>query len=85
MCDLLGKPANLGVTRRITTSIRVASSDFETRRLLRQSARHQRERVPGTGPMLVPSQPRYQGYPLSKPGIESAQIFTGRRRLSAKG
>jgi hypothetical protein len=35
--------------------------------------------------MLVPSLQRYQAYPLSKPGIESARIFTGRRRLSAEG
>src|SRR5438552_7451579 len=51
-------------------SIRAVSSDFEARRLLRQSARHQRQRVPGTGPMLVPSLQRYQAYPLSKPGID---------------
>ena len=49
------------------------------------TARHQRQRAPGTGPMLVPSLQRYQAYPLSKPGIESARIFTGRRRLSAEG
>jgi hypothetical protein len=36
-------------------SIRAGSSDFEARRPLRQSARHRRERAPGTGPMLVPS------------------------------
>jgi hypothetical protein len=58
-----------GVTAGITTSIRAAASDFEARRLLRQTARHRRERVPGTGPMLVPSLPRYQACPLSKPGI----------------
>src|SRR2546430_11524577 len=29
-------------------SIRAASSNFEARRLLRQSARHQRQRAPGT-------------------------------------
>ena len=74
-----------GFNGRITTSIRAASSDFEARRLLRQSARHRRQRAPGTGPMLVPSLQRYQAYPLSKPGIESARIFTGRRRLSAEG
>ena len=51
-------------------SIRAASSDFETRRLLRQSARHRRERAPGTDPMLVPSLHWYQAYPLSKPGID---------------
>ena len=51
-------------------SIRAASSDFEARRLLRQSARHRRERAPGTGPMLVPSLQRYQACPLSKPRID---------------
>ena len=54
----------------ITTSIRVAFSDFEARRLLRRSARHRRQRAPGTGPMLVPSQPRYQAYLLLKPEID---------------
>src|SRR5947207_3327124 len=49
--------------------IRAAYSDFEARRLLRQSARHRRESAPGTGPMLVPSLQRYQACPLSKPGI----------------
>jgi len=32
--------------------MRAASSDFEVCRLLRKTARHQRERAPGTGPML---------------------------------
>src|SRR5205807_5152105 len=50
-------------------SIRAASSDFEARRLLRQNARHRRQRAPGTGPMLVPSLQRYQACPLSKPGV----------------
>jgi hypothetical protein len=45
-------------------------SDFEARRLLRQNARHRRERAPGTGPMLVSSLRRYQAVPLSKPGID---------------
>ena len=54
----------------ITTSIRAALSDFEALRLLLRSARHQRERAPGTGPMLVPSLPRYQACSLSKPGID---------------
>src|SRR6266516_8163364 len=54
----------------ITTSIRAAASDFEARRLLRQSARHRRERAPGRGPMLVPSLQRYRACPLSKPGID---------------
>ena len=40
------------------------------RRLLRKTARHRRERAPGTGPMLVPSLRRYQACPLSKPGID---------------
>src|SRR5205807_441230 len=53
-----------------TTSIRAAASDFEARRLLRQSARHRRERAPGTGPMLVPSLQWYQACPLSKRGID---------------
>ena len=56
-------------TVRITTSIRAASSDFEARRLLRQSARHQRQRAPGTGPMLFLSLLAYQAGRLSKPGI----------------
>jgi hypothetical protein len=47
--------------------------DFGARRLLPQSARHQRERAPGTAPMLVPSLQRYQAYPLSKPEID---LFT---------
>src|SRR5215831_20221153 len=51
-------------------TIRAAPSDFEARRLLRQIARHRRERAPGTGPMLVPSLQRYQACPLSKPGID---------------
>jgi hypothetical protein len=51
-------------------TIRAAGSDFEARRLLRQSARHQRQRAPGTGPMLVSSVPRYRASPLSKPGID---------------
>src|SRR5438552_1055278 len=51
-------------------SIRAAASDFEAWRLLPQSARHQRQRAPGTGPMLVPSLQRYQACPLSKPGID---------------
>src|SRR5206468_6754708 len=51
-------------------SIRAASSDFEARRLLRQSARHRRQRAPRTGPMLVPSLQRYQAFPLSKAGID---------------
>src|SRR5207245_10971120 len=51
-------------------SIRAASLDFEARRLLRQSARHRRERAPGTGPMLVPSLQRYQADLLSKPRID---------------
>ena len=55
---------------RHSESIRAASSDFEARRLLRQSARHRRERAPGTGLMLVPSQQRYQAGPLSKPAID---------------
>ena len=59
-----------GFSGRHNRSIRAASSDFEARRLLRQSARHRRERAPGTGPMLVPSLQRYQAYPLSKPGID---------------
>ena len=51
------------------TSIRAASSDFEARRLVAQSARHRRQRAPGTGPMLVPSLQRYQAYPVSMPKI----------------
>src|SRR6476646_3782018 len=35
-------------TTGITTSIRAAGSDFEARRLLRQSASHRRQRAPGT-------------------------------------
>src|SRR5439155_26992528 len=51
-------------------SIRATASDFEARRLLRKTARHQRQRALGTGPMLVPSLQRYQVCPLSKPGID---------------
>src|SRR5947209_18183738 len=75
-CDLCGeherpalKPGFSG-RHNHSESIRAASSDFEARRLLRQSARHRRERAPGTGPMLVPSLQRYQAYPLSKPRID---------------
>src|SRR5262249_32212760 len=50
-------------------SIRAAASDFEGLRLLPQTARRQRERVPGTGPTLFPSPPGYQACPLSNPGI----------------
>ena len=57
-------------TAGITTSMRAAPSDFEVRRLLRKTARHRRERAPGTGSMLVPSLQRYQACPLSKPGID---------------
>src|SRR5213596_1638112 len=66
---------HLGTARRLqdgrqSETIRGASSDFEARRLLRQSARHRQERAPGPGPMLVPLLQRYQAYPLSKPGID---------------
>src|SRR5207245_6997397 len=44
-------------------------SDFEVRRLLRKTARHRRERAPGTGLMLFLSLQRYQACPLSKPGV----------------
>ena len=50
--------------------IPAASSDFEIRLLHRQSARHRRQRVPGTGLMLLPSLQVYQACPLSKPGID---------------
>src|SRR5436309_15146790 len=57
-----------------TESIRDVSSDFEARRLLRRSARHRRERAPGTDPMLVLSLQRYRAYPLSKPGIDPCTL-----------
>jgi len=74
----------------IRTSIRGASSDFETRPLLRQNASHRRRRAPGTGPMLFLSLPRYQACPLLNPGIFlctpdflSRSVETHRLRTSA--
>jgi hypothetical protein len=57
MSDVASPASTAGTS----TSIRAASSDFEARRLLRQSVRHQRQRAPGTGPMLVPSLQRGGG------------------------
>src|SRR4029453_13843624 len=68
--SVLPQPLNISTAQLLPTSIRAASSDFEARRLLRQSARHQLQRAPGTGPRLVPSLQRFQACSLSKPGID---------------
>src|SRR4029453_1742718 len=68
--SVLPQRLNNSTAQLLPTSIRAASSDFEARRLLRQSARHQRQRAPGIGPMPVPSLQWYQAYSLSKPGID---------------